>query len=421
MLLGPARFSTPVFATIVLALVEASCSRGNKTQSPALPDRIAVGATLPISGRDAKTARFYREGYELAAELANHDGGLLILGKRIPVSLEIVDDANDPAAGVRALDALVASGKASFFLGSAASSVVEAQSARAAERKVPYVTAAGAEKPLYQRGNRYLFGIQAPVGLLAYSIMRWVDEQQKSHRLPSPVAVAVLAEEGPQGREFREGIVDFANKSESRRASYRIVFDELFPPTSADFGPVLTRVKAARADVFIADASLANFLALHRGYVAQKLCHKVLSYGERGSELEALESLGLEPLTYLISAVWWSHRTGSGAASEAFVNAFKDTYHRDPEWYGALAYEAARALFTAIEEAGTVDPEQVRNRLAALRMKSILPGGFLAFGPDGQAQYPFVVQQNMPDGKQAIVYPRDLAQSAGVAARPNCR
>lgn len=63
-----------------------------------------------------------------------------------------------------------------------------------------------------------------------------------------------------------------------------------------------------------------------------------------------------------------------------------------------MSYSAARSLFTAIEDAGSVDKTAVRDALDELSIESILPGGKLEFEDNGQAQYPFVVQQNMPDG-----------------------
>jgi branched-chain amino acid transport system substrate-binding protein len=55
-------------------------------------------------------------------------------------------------------------------------------------------------------------------------------------------------------------------------------------------------------------------------------------------------------------------------------------------------------------------------------MPSLLPGGTLefpaAFGQ--QAQNPFVVQQNLPDGSAPIVFPPDLATGTAVPANPRC-
>ena len=112
-----------------------------------------------------------------------------------------------------------------------------------------------------------------------------------------------------------------------------------------------------------------------------------------GGEKAAVEALGRENVDYVLSGVWWSAELVKkpGRARE-FVEAFKALYGgRSPEWFQALAYEAARALFTAIEQAGAVDREAVRARLAALHMTSLLPGGTLKFPAalGQQAQNPF--------------------------------
>jgi len=68
------------------------------------------------------------------------------------------------------------------------------------------------------------------------------------------------------------------------------------------------------------------------------------------------------------------------------------------------------------------DSELHRTALAQLKMESLLPGGFLAFPEQygGQAQYLFVVQQNMPDGTAPVVYPRIAAVKDGIAPNPLC-
>ena len=51
-----------------------------------------------------------------------------------------------------------------------------------------------------------------------------------------------------------------------------------------------------------------------------------------------------------------------------------------------------------------------------------MPGGYLAFPEQygGQAQYLFVVQQNLPDGSAPVVYPRIAAVKDGIAPNPRC-
>src|SRR5256885_14767339 len=158
--------------------------------------------------------------------------------------------------------------------------------------------------------------------------------------------------------------------------------------------------------------------------VTDGMCHKVLSYGARGSEKQAQESLGKKDTAYIVSAVWWSAQLADkNPEAKKFVDLFKAKYGgRAPEWYQALGYETVRALFAAITQAGSLDREAVRQKLAALKIPSLLPGGELTFPAEfgQQAHAPFVVQQNLPDGTSPIVAPPDSATGKGTAPNPNC-
>ena len=384
------------------------------------PEKIVVGATLSISSAEGLTARLYREGYELAFEEVNRAGGVQIAGRKVPLALEIADDGGDPARGVAEMRSLIGK-KASFFLGSSSDRVVEAQAELAEKEQLLYVSPGGGSKALFERGYKWLFSLQAPVELLAYTQMRWVDEQQKAGHLPTPLTVAVLAEDSPEGRAFQHGVIEFAQRTPSRKASYKVVLDESFRAGTSDFSAPLKRLKSAGADVFVANGSLGEFLALHRQYLAMRLCHKVIGYGAHGSELQAVEAFGFDGLSYVLSAVWWSSRIARQGLARRFLESFKETYHREPDWYGALTYEAARGLIAAIQQAGTDDRAQVRDKMARMKLESILPGQRLLFDGQQRAVYPFVVQQAQPDGTSPVVFPRDVAESPGVSPNPRCR
>jgi branched-chain amino acid transport system substrate-binding protein len=308
-----------------------------------------------------------------------------------------------------------------FLLGTYASHLVEAQSTVAEQNKIPYVNGGGGASDIYKRKYRYLFGLLAPVELLGDTLMRWIDEQQHAGKLPRPARIALVWENTAHGKDFRKGVSDFAAKS---GGGYTIVVDESFELSGKDFGALLGKVKASGADLFLADAHLPDYITMQRQYVSAGLCNKVLSYGARGSEKQAVEALGPENVAYILSAVWWSPQLASkSAAAKAFVDAFKAKFGgRTPEWYQALGYETARALFAAIQQAGKIDREAVREKLATLQMDSILAGGRLSFPADQgqQAHYPFVVQQNLPDGSAPIVFPKDVASAEGVAPNPRC-
>ena len=383
--------------------------------------RILVGATLPLTGAEARVGGYFKEGYELAFEEVNKKGGLDVGGKKLPVELKLLDDTSTQATAVSLADRLVNSDNVDFLLGTYSSHLVEAQSTVAEQNRVPYVNGGGGATKIYRRGFKYLFGAIAPVELLGTTLMEWIDAQQKAGKLPRPAKIALLWENTAHGKDFRKGVSDFAAKS---GGAYQIAVDESFALDGKDFSALLGKVKAAGVDLFLADAHLPDYITMHRQYVGAGLCHKVVSYGARGSEKGAIEALGQENVSYVLSGVWWSPLLGSrpGLARD-FAEAFKARYGgRAPEWFQALAYESARVLFTAIRQAGAVDREAVRQKLAGMKIDSLLPGGTLEFPAalGQQAQNAFVVQQNQPDGSAPIIFPPDVASGPGVAANPRC-
>jgi branched-chain amino acid transport system substrate-binding protein len=104
---------------------------------------------------------------------------------------------------------------------------------------------------------------------------------------------------------------------------------------------------------------------------------------------------------------------------KAFNAKWKAATGSDPQWYHACAYETVRILVAAIQKAGSLKPEAVRNALATIELKdSILPGGVLKFTSSGQAILPFVVTQNKPDSKVDIVWPTSSKTGEAVAPIP---
>ena len=60
---------------------------------------IVVGASLPLSGPEARAGKLLREGYDLAFDQAMRAGGLRVGGRRLPVRLKLLDDENDTKKG----------------------------------------------------------------------------------------------------------------------------------------------------------------------------------------------------------------------------------------------------------------------------------------------------------------------------------
>src|SRR5437588_5024813 len=173
---------------------------------------IKIGATIPLTGAESRIGGFYKEGYDLAFEEWNKKGGLDVGGKKMKLNLQLLDDTSTQATAASLADRLINSEKVNFLLGTYATNLVEAQSVVAEQNEIPYVNGGGAATAIYKRGYKWVFGLLAPVELLAEAIMKWVDAQQQKGALPKPATVALLWENTSHGKDFRKGVTEFANK-----------------------------------------------------------------------------------------------------------------------------------------------------------------------------------------------------------------
>jgi len=197
---------------------------GSSSAQAAAPsgNEILIGATLPLTGGESRIGGFYKEGYDLAFEEANKAGGIDVGGKKMQVRLTLLDDTSAQATAASLADRLINSDKVNFLLGTYATNLVEAQSVVAEQNAIPYVNGGGAATAIYKRGYKWVFGLLAPVELLAESMMKWIDQEQQAGKIPKPATVALLWENTSHGKDFRKGVTEFAEKTKG----YKIVVDE---------------------------------------------------------------------------------------------------------------------------------------------------------------------------------------------------
>src|SRR2546421_2372478 len=63
---------------------------GSSAASAPSGSEILIGATLPLTGSEARVGGFYKEGYELAFEEANQNGGGAVRGQKKAGELDVL-------------------------------------------------------------------------------------------------------------------------------------------------------------------------------------------------------------------------------------------------------------------------------------------------------------------------------------------
>jgi len=404
-------------ATPPAAAPAASPTTAPSTGAQAAPAEILLGAALPITGKESRAGGFIKEGYELAIEQLNADGGVMVkeFGKKIPVKMILYDDKTDATASANFYERLATVDKVHFFLGGYSTTLIFANTVVAEKHGIPYVNGGGAATEIYKRGYKWIFCTIASIEKLAFTTMDFIDYWQDQGKLPKPAKIAIAWENTAHGKDYTSGVNQRAKANPQR---YQVVLDESFEyPGAKDHRPLLNKLKAASADIFLSDTHLEDYVLMQRQYAEMGLYHQLVSYGARGPEKSARDALG-PAANYIVAASWWRPDLPYPQV-KTFVDAYTKKYNKSPDWYQAAAYEAARTLFKAIETAGTLDRAKVRDALANMDWKeSILVGQQVKFQANGQIDNPFVVTQNLPDGTAPIVWPLDAATGKAVVPIP---
>ncbi|HXX31008.1 MAG TPA: amino acid ABC transporter substrate-binding protein [Myxococcaceae bacterium] len=376
-------------------------------------ETVRIGAVLPVTGKESKIGSAYKQATELAVKEANDAGGLQVGGKKLQVQLTLLDDTSDAAKSAQLVEQLITETKVHALTGGYGSQLVQAQSVVPERYGVPYVSAGAGATSIYGR-SKWVFGTLSPVEHLARTQMEFLADLVAGGRLKSPLSIALITEQTEHGNDYAKGVKDYVA---AHAGAWTLGLEQKFELYAPDFRPLLGRVQAAKADLFMADAHLEDFISMQRTYTQMGIRNQMITYGARGADEAARKALGAAT-DYIFASGWWSDLLPYPQV-KAFDERYKAATGVAPQWYHAVAYETTRALLVAIERAGSLEPEKIRAALAALRLeKSIVPGAVLYFTKTGQADLPFVVTQNKPGGKVDLVWPKEARTGEAVAPIP---
>jgi branched-chain amino acid transport system substrate-binding protein len=397
---------------IALALFLPGCAKKEKAGQ-----QVSIGVVLPITGREAKPGQYQREGIELAIHQINQSGGILVksLDKKLPIREVFYDDGSDQAKSTGLVERAITSDNVVAVLGGYSTALGEAESVVPDRYQTPWITTGAAASTIFGRGYQYAFGTLSPTDVLGYTTAEFLGSLVDAGKLKKGLKIAMALENTDHGVDYGNGIEKWVQE---HPGYFKVVFSEKFDLGSPDFSGLLQKVKNARADIFLADAHLQDYITMHRQYIQTGMYHQMISYGARGPERDARKAMG-DATNYIFAGIWWSDQLPYPQAKKFVADYTAFTGHPPDSWYPATAYDAVRMLALAIEQAGSLNKTAIRDALRAGELKdSLLPGQVLKFEKNGQVHTPFVIVQNKPDNKVDIVYPKDAATGEAIAPKP---
>jgi branched-chain amino acid transport system substrate-binding protein len=385
------------FLTIALVL-----SFGHFAQ--AAKKEIKLGCAISFTGKNSRSGKLYRDSYDMAVEQINKKGGVKVGSDTYQLKIVYYDDESDPTKSSKLVEKLIAEDKVDFLLGPYSSGITIPDSLVAQRYKVPMIEGGGASGKIFSRGNEYIFGTLPPAGQYFKSTL----EMLKTFS-PAPKTIAILYSDDKFDVSVAEGTDKLA-----KEMAFDVVLYEKYAEGATDFNSILTKIKALKADVVLVAGHTEESLNFTQQAKELNVSPKLISMTVGPSEADFRKSLGKDA-EYIYGVASWSTQMNFIGYlfndTKEFVKLFKEKFNYDPDYHNASGIADVAIFKDAIERAGTLDKEKVRDAIAATNLSTIY--GRVQFSDNGQIKGTSVVLQILggeiyqvyPNGVKEPVYP----------------
>ncbi len=350
----------------------------------ALAQDVVLGASIQLTGPVANTGRYYRDAYQLAIDKINAAGGAKIAGQSHKLALKLYDNQSDVSLSVRQYTQLASQDKVNLLLGPFASNFALADSAVSEKYRIPMVQGGGASDQIFSRKFKYIFGTLAPASNYFGSTVEMMKVLK-----PKPQSVALLYADD----SFDVSVAD-GTRPKLKEAGFDIVLDERYSTNASDFNSLLSQVKSKNVDVVLVAGHETEILNFVRQAKSLSVAPKMYSFTVGVPSEDFRRALGKDA-NYAFGMTAWlpsaAQKDRWFGDAEQFAKQYKARFGYDPDYHAASGVADVEALVQAMEDAGSVDPQKVRDALANIHFDSLY--GPIAFAANGQIDLPQTVIQ----------------------------
>jgi branched-chain amino acid transport system substrate-binding protein len=386
---------------LVVAVLSAAAGAGCGSKEPPL----TIGISLSLTGDLADPGAAARRGYELWADRANADGG--VLSRR--VSLKIIDDASLPDRAAANYEKLISSDKVDLVMGPFSSKLTIPSSQVAAKHSYAFVEPAGGAPAVFEQRLGNLFFVQPAPAVQQGAVFGQYILSLPAGKRPKTAAYTVLDD------PYSAPLASFV-RNMFEKAGIRTVFARTYAQGS-DLAPIMKEVAAAHPDVLLAAAQAEDGYATVNNMVKLRWAPAWL-YVANGanSPLAFPAKVGAANVNGIFSSADWFPTT-SASGNSTFVNEYLTKYGGQPDEIDSTsveAYSAGLLLEQVAAKTGRIDNATIIETLH--QGTWLTPVGDLSWDAYGSPKGSYILFQWI-DGKLQPVYPSGWAQHAAITSR----
>ncbi len=382
-----------------LAIAAAIASSG----IAAAQDVIRIGAPLPLTGPLSPEGLKQQRGYDLWAKTVNEAGGIEVDGQTYSVEIVYVDYESNTPRAVQTAERLITEEEVNFLFSPFGSGAAKAASSVSERYQIPTIAATASSDEVYNQGYQYLFGTFTPNNTLTDPLAEIIAKSGEDIE-----TIAIYA----RNDLFPLALAQEMEQSAKARDIEVISFDE-FAIGTMDHASALTLMRQSQPDWVFVSGYINDLILVRRQMADLGIEPKVLTMIAGPAYKEFIDALG-DRAENVSSAAWW-HPVASYEGEDIFgstsnyVEVFQAEYDAMPDYTEASSSAAGAIFQLAIETAGSLEPQAVRDALANLDVTTFY--GPIRFGDTGQivSLEPPVFQ--IQDGEPKVIYPEAVKQS----------
>ncbi len=377
------------------------------TSAFAQDDVIKLGSAISFTGKYSTNGVHAKNGYDLAVEKINDIGGVKIGDKNYLFEIVYYDDESTPARTAQLVERLIQQDGVKFVLGPYSSATTKAAASVTEKYQVPMVEAEDASRALFLQGYRYVFAVlSTSEQYLASAVTLAGQMAEKMGRSPRDLTVALAFEDHPFSLDVRAGVIE-----DTQELGMQVVIDDKLPRAFSDMSATLSKVQALKPDVLLVSGHSKGATTAARQIAEMKIDVPIIAVTH--CEAAKIDEEFPEAVNDFLCPTQWAETLAYedslfGTAAN-YDKIFKETY----PYYKSVPYQSAQATAAvmvwkdAFERAQSLDPEKVRDALAATDMKTFY--GPIKFSEAGNNIAKPMVLRQIQDGTYNVVAPVEWA------------
>jgi branched-chain amino acid transport system substrate-binding protein len=387
----------PVTATIrylsCLLAIGAAITTANAAQP------LTIGFDTEATGGLAPNGKAALLAMQIWVEDTNAKGGLL--GR--PVKLLTYDDQSNPALVPGIVTKLLDVDKVDILIGGNGTNLVAPAMPVVMQRNLTFLGLFGLDVNSEFHYDRY-FSIMPAGGLHPKEAFSQGFFAAAEAMIPKPRSIALVGADA----EFPKNALDGA-RSQAKRAQLQIVYDQTYPPATADYTPIVRAIQATNPDIVYVASYPPDTVGMIRAANEIGLKTTIFGGGMVGLQATSIKTQLGPLINGIVDYDFWLP-VGRYATPEAL--AFLAKYQARAATAGVdalgyylppFAYADLEVLGTAVEGVGSLDQARLAEYLRTHTFHTLV--GDITFGPNGEWTEPRVLAVQF-QGVQS----RDVAQ-----------